>query len=239
MKLSNVFEQLAFGELSQLSISKNQFEKIGITDVAQYKELIPHINLALTELHTRFFLKSSELILQQNIAVNTYILNLEHAVSEDPGSSPETYYIVDTVGNPFKNDLLKIEQVFDEEGVVVPLNDSTDTDSVFTPTYNTLQIPFALTENSNSIIYRADHEKIVYTNGFDPATVSINIPYTHLHLLLIFVAARYYGSQNMTEESTKLFGRYEFNAKSLQNGGYIVKGTEQTTNHKLVDRGFA
>ena len=54
MLLSDLFEQLTYGELSQLEYSGVDDEGFTVND---YKRVIPHINLGLAELHKRFLIR--------------------------------------------------------------------------------------------------------------------------------------------------------------------------------------
>ena len=58
MLLSELFDQLTFGELSQIYVAGR--DEIGI-QAADYEKIIPHINLGLTELHKRFEIKTNTL----------------------------------------------------------------------------------------------------------------------------------------------------------------------------------
>lgn len=203
MKLSEIFEQLTSGELSQLAIS---------SDPAR---MIPHINLGLTALYKRFPLKEGRftLLLQDNQLL--YPLLSKYAVNNR--SSRETVrYIQDTAASPFKDDLQKIEKVIVDSGLEVGLNDEADEFSVFTPAANTLRIPAVyvaptpntppeyLTETMQ-VVYRASHPKIpTDLETYDLETLgnmTLELPYSHLEPLLLFVAARVHTPTGMMNET--------------------------------------
>ena len=55
MLLSDIFEQLTMGEVSQLSLGGTNEGGVLPQD---YPKIVPHINLALTEIYKRFNLKT-------------------------------------------------------------------------------------------------------------------------------------------------------------------------------------
>lgn len=97
MKLIEIFNHLTYGELSQLSLGGTVNGEI---PEAKYLALISSINLGLTALHTRFYLKEGQL---------KFVVSGEGA----------TYDLE-------RDDILKIEQVFTEEGHELGVNDYTD-----------------------------------------------------------------------------------------------------------------
>ncbi len=64
MKLSEFFDLLEYGELANLPLSGNIDSPKGIRE-QDYPVLISHLNLALTDLHTKFNLKEREVAVQQ------------------------------------------------------------------------------------------------------------------------------------------------------------------------------
>ena len=189
MKLSHIFENLTYGELKQLGIGG--FEEEGIQP-ENYVELVGHINLALQSLYTKFPLHEKELVIETQEDVFLYHLTAANARSVNVGG-----YIVDTVGTPFLEDVLRINIVRDSEGVFVPMNDTSLTTSVFTPAYDQLKIPFATGEEVFTLEYRAG--PIVITVPTDPATLDLEqevyLPDTLLEALLVYVSYRIHKGQ--------------------------------------------
>lgn len=156
MYLSKLFKQLATGELSQVAISEN-----GSIQEDSYDAIITHLNIGLTKLYTRFPLLEKEVVIQQFEHITQYRLSSKYAVSNE--DSTEVYkYIIDSTDNPFMDDVLRVEQVFDEEGNYIKLNDEyTDGRVFFTPAYDLLQIPMPEENNAVFVTYRADHPEVV------------------------------------------------------------------------------
>lgn len=192
MLLSEVFTYLAQGELRNLTLGG---DGNGIIPEKHYPTIIGHINLALTELHTRFPLKERELMVQQFDELEFYKLSSEYSVSS---GTADTLYIIDTVANPFTNDIIRLETAFNEIGEEVPLNDYTDNRSIFTPAYDFVQIPEPVGTNTTVFIYRANHTMIPLDTT-DPTTVQVDIPYTFLEALMFYVAYRAYSNKSGNE----------------------------------------
>lgn len=174
MKLSEVFEQLSAGELSQLSLGGAEAGQI---DPSNYAKVIAHLNLGLTALYTRFALKEAELIIPLETDVLTY-----------------------TVQAP---DLLKIERIFDAVGKEWALNDEANLLACRTLTPTTLKIPPELLAQSGMLRvgYRANHPRVVTEYGYiDPEATVLELPYSHFQALLYFIASRCHNPVGMTNE---------------------------------------
>jgi len=157
MLLSTIFEQLTYGELANLPVS-GELNTPGI-QVQNYPAIISHINMGLTELYKTFPLKRDEVTVQQYDHIETYYLRKKYAQTND--DSDETYkYIEDTQFEPFLGNVLVIDEVVNEDGQVLFKNDDTEYWSVFTPTFDAVQVPFADSSNMMIVTYRADHAHI-------------------------------------------------------------------------------
>ena len=235
MYLSEIFDQLTYGELVHLEMGGA--ENSGVNS-DYYPSLVANINLALTALHTRFYLKTKEVIVQQYEQIQTYTLHSRYAESNTESLEP-IKYIKDSIYQPFIDDVLKIEQVFDEGGVEVKLNDENDYFSVFTPSFNTIQIPYNHPDNSIAVVYRANHEKLVITNDFHPSKIEVDIAWSYLEPLLFYVAHRYFvvnGLQGSGQDSVNFLNKYNASCNKLDQNGLINKSS--ATNNRLELAGW-
>lgn len=188
--LADIFEQLTFGELAQFSIGGLAGEQVRKEDQSK---VMSHINLGLKKLYERFWLSSKEAHINLYSHIQNYTLDKKFARTNQ--LSVEKYkYIIDSVYQPFQNDVLKIEQVFNEGGELMFLNDLTEPWSVFTPSYNQIQIPFPERENSLTVHYRASHAPLMWTAEMDPSDVEVRIPEGLVEALLLFVGYRAHAS---------------------------------------------
>jgi hypothetical protein len=79
-------------------------------------------------------------------------------------------------------------------GNLLPLNDISETLSVFTPSYRSVQIPYPKNENIFAVQYRADHPRIVWDLETLPINIEIDIPGSLYEALLYYVGARAHSS---------------------------------------------
>jgi len=193
MKLIDLFTDVTYGELSNLFLGGFVAgEPESEPDPTRYAQLIAATNMGLTQLYKEFFLRSEEHYIALSAEKSTYKIHSDYAQTNT--ASPiliADRYIMDTLDAPFSDNLLKIEEVYDEEGVKIPLNDVTEDLSVFTPAFNTIQVPYPEDGMTISVQFRATHPRIVYTGiAFDPATVEIELPNSLKEALQFYIASR-------------------------------------------------
>lgn len=226
MNLVEIFDQLAFGELSNVYLGGGDPGESGVVGESHFNRLTFHVNLGLTALHSRFLLKEGRLTL--DLIPDQYEYQL---ASND--------------------DVIKVEKVLTLDGLELPLNDATSDYSVSTPTLTKLRIPEDIVDQSQflpdwlsltqlEVVYRANHPKIIVGVDFDPSIVEVDLPETHLTALLYFIASRVNNPIGMTNEfhaGNSYAAKYEMACKELEFAGLQVD--MGTGNTKLRDRGFA
>src|SRR5689334_6550417 len=136
MNLKEIFDQLAQGPLSQARIGEQQQ---GMINEANAHQVLGHINLGLASLYRRFVLKQGKVVLALQPDQTTYVLSSRFAVTNIRSREP-VRFILDDGFNPFKDDVLKIDEV-EANGYPLPLNQSTEPYSCSTPTLSTLEVP--------------------------------------------------------------------------------------------------
>lgn len=224
IKLSEVFTQLTYGELSQVSIGGGEAGQI---DDDNYEHIVAHINLGLTALYKRFPLKEAHLKILVQSGRITYPINSLYAMS-NTGSSEVIKYIDDTA-EPFKDDVLKIERVYDSDGNEFSLNDAGDLNSFSTPSSTVLRAPIGLTATTLDVVYRANHPLILVNPGaFNPNAVDLELPVTHLEPLLLYVASRFHAPTGLVNE---------FNASNNYAAKYEAACQEIELRNLRVDQG--
>jgi hypothetical protein len=205
MKLAEVFTQLTYGELSQLNIGGAE---AGAIDDTNYAKILPHVNLGLAALYKRFNLKENRLVIELIEDKVTYPLLKRFAVNG--GGAEPVRYIMDTLSEPYLEDINKVERVYLDSGSELGLNDDSDIYGCFTPSYNILRIPAILVNDgvvpeelmtaSLEVVYRANHPLLVYDADFNPNSIELELPYSHLEPLLLFIASRINNPIGMTNE---------------------------------------
>lgn len=226
MILLQLMKDLTYGELAQLEIGKlipGEFQSE--PDPTKYEQLLTHINLALNEIYMRFFLSSKEIDIQQHAEITHYLLHSDFAES-NTASLEDPKYIIDTAETPFQDDILKIEEVYDEEGLKLPLNDTTEDTSLYTPNFRTVQHPYPDDANMFSVQYRASHPVIVYTGqAFDPSVVEIDLPNSLHAACLYYVASRAFASLGGDQgtEGNDYYQRFEAACDRVSTEGLEVQ----------------
>ena len=219
MKLSEIFNHLSSGELSQVALGQQVSGEL--PDQSQVY-LISSINLGLTALHKRFFLREGEVEFELSSAGTVY--NLQ------------------------QDDIHKIEKVFTAEGYELSLNNAADPYSCYTPSMGTLRVPDSfiyaqetLPDNLKTtmlkVVYRANHPIIGEVS--DPERYNIALPYSHLEALLYFVASRVHNPIGMVNEfnaGNSWAAKYEVECARLEGQGNYID--IQQDNTKLSQKGF-
>ena len=209
MTLLEVFNYLAQGPLANTGDVQN-----GAIKPESYSKFAGFVQLGLTNLYTRFPLKDSELILDQDDNTTIYYLKSAHAYS-NTGSTAQKY--LNDTNNPFTDDIIAITAFYDEAGCLVALNDYTDERSIYTVAPTTLQILQPVTGNSTFIMYRANHPK--FGDVSDPSTVELELPYAALDALLAHVTYCAYKANQSAEAqalSSRAYMLYEEHCVFLQ-----------------------
>ncbi len=232
MKLSELFDQLVYGELANTVIGKQ-----GIS-VNNYPSMITHINLGLYELYKRFNLKKDSVIVQQFAAIKEYSLNSKYSLS-NTDSLEAIRYIVDNTGKPFTDNILKIETIVNTlDDVPFALNQFNDPDSINLINLTSFTVPKPVDELLIKVVYRANHQRIL-VETLDPLNQEIELPITHLEALLYYIASRYHGSLPSVDgvnEGNNYVGKFERSCLKISELGLVNK--EEDTNYRIHSNGW-
>lgn len=238
MKLSEVFTQLAYGELSQLDMVNDAGDGL---DTARYGKMVAHVNLGLTALYKRFLLKEGRTTITLVPGRSTYSLS----------TADDTEFVESEESPDFADDIIKIERVYASSGAEFSLNDESDACSCFTPSMGVLRVPYdvvnkvsgvpdVLLTDTLLVVYRANHPKIVYSGAtFNPARVDVELPLTHLEPLLLYVASRINNPIGMTNEfhaGNSYAAKYEKACQELEVHNIRIDQGKQNT--RLVSNGW-
>lgn len=220
MTLQDIFDQLTNGELAQLNIGTGPLRTVGVDT---YPKVVAHLNLGLTAIYKRFNLKNGYLTIPMVRGESTYA--------------------------PAVQDILKIEEVTTDQGVLLPLNEPEMKYSVSTPTMNTLFVPLSVVNQDPDIPeefktdalhiqYRANHPRLPTTYTYPPS-VQVELPESHLDALLYHVASRIYMPVDMTGTGTlgtNYLQVYEGICQQLEMQNYEID--YGTAMNKLYQKGF-
>ena len=224
--LDQIFRDLTYGELSQTAIgafSPEEYESG--PDPRHWAKLTSFVNLGLLALYKRFFLSSKEIYIQQYEQIATYVLDSKYAQSNVASAEP-IKFIMDSADNPFQDDILKIEEVYDEEGNKLFLNDSTEDLSIMTPNFKSIQVPYPNEFNTIAVQYRAAHPRIVYSPALDPTATEIMLPLSLYDPLLQFVAYKVMQNTGVEGEASAMsyYQLFDSGCKLVEELGLEVQG---------------
>lgn len=193
MNIAQLFADLSFGELSNTAIAS---EGTGIITDAGKERIIRFTNEGLLKLYTRFLLKQNDVLIELVEWITNYHLLLKFAESQKGISTQSHLYIKDLYIEPFQEDVIRILNVFDDDGREQPLNDDANDRSLFTPQGNVLQVPRPDEGVAMSIVYQARHVPLTLDN----LEQEIELPDVLMTALRAWIAYRAYGQIN-TQES--------------------------------------
>lgn len=192
MNFNEILKQLSEGELS------GEFAGLrgsGAVAPRHIPRIVTFTNEALTRLCTRFPLVTKSLILETQEGKMTYPIDSKYAETNYDSQSGIIPYIKDGA-NPYKDDMIKIISVFDKFGRKLPMNDSNQQWSVYTPSPLTLQVPKSYQNYALGITYQAKHP--VITEDLD-CEQEIIIPDVLVPALLAYVGYKHCFSRSTPE----------------------------------------
>lgn len=192
MNIEQLFADLSFGELSSLALAS---EGNGVITDAGKERIIRFANDGLLKLYTRFVLKEDDVLVEMVDWITSYHLLLKFAESQADTSTQSNLYIKDLFEEPFKEDVIRILNVFNSFGQELPLNDEGNIYSVFTPQGNVLQVPNPLNGEALSISYQAKHPTLTLADQ----TADIELPDVLMSALRSWIAYRAFGQLNTQE----------------------------------------
>lgn len=232
MRLDKFLLDLALTNLSSTSVVDDDgksFHDKGLLKVLSY------LNEGLTELYSKFILSQKELIIRRKTPFVEYYLRPEFAVS-NPAVVPYKY-IDDTHNDKFDGDLLKILRVSNGYGHDLYINDHEQPRSVFTPTFDCLQITDVHDEDYFFVIYQADHNELV---AEDLDKQQVVLPDFLQPAIKAYVSGKLL--KNMLGQNNTVIGQsylddYEKKCQEVMDKD-LVRRSIITTNQKLDTRGF-
>ena len=233
MLLCDIFDQLTYGELRNLELGGVDADGM---DPINYTEVIPHINLALLELYKRFPLKTNELILRQHDQIQRYLLHSDYAVTNVESTQP-IKYIHDSRFDPFTDDVLKIERIYNEDGEELYNDEFNEFWSIHIPAYNMVQIPWPEKENNLLVVYQASPAPVPFDITV-PGEVEVHIPPPLLEPLLAYVGGRMQTSRGgeAVQEGNNYMAKFEASIQNVSNLNLLNKVNHR--NNKLDCNGW-
>lgn len=211
-------------ELSNLKVVDNT-EECGIRKEDQ-ELVILLIQEALNQLYARFDLKKDSIYVDLVEGKIKYKISSEHLMTESLEANYDQY-LWKPGNRPFNDDILKITGVVDSTGIELPLNNPDKPNSIFTPTYNEIEVKELDPEIELEVIYISKHP----TLSIEENTL-IEIPLSLYPAVRAYVASQVHSSMN-TETAVQNAQKYlnQFNliiAENIENGIPLPKHEDRT-----------
>jgi len=191
MKLSLILEQARAGELASVSAKDKTDRKI-----------VSYVNLALIALYNRFQLSTEEAIIELQMEPARTIYSMD-------GTDPNVL----VKGQPMAEDeFMAIVGAYNENGTVISVNDDNDPASIYTVSYNQLQVPLIAENAFVSVVYRQNPTLVTYVddgNG-NAAEADVRVPMQLLDAMLHYIGYRAHGAieGNVQAENNTHYTRF-------------------------------
>ena len=223
MKLTFILSQARSGELKTLSL-KDKTDDV----------VISFLNLGLLALYTMFFIKTEEAIVALQDGKTLYRLDSTEAditVKNEP--MPD-------------GDVINIINAIDENGIQIPINDVNSQLGIFTPSYDTVQIPYSITGAFISIIYQQNPILLIAEDICDSEgallegaiNTNVDIPLQLLEPLLHYIGYRAHGSVagSIQDENNTHYMRFVASCRKIEKSG--VMSLENLQSMDVGKKGF-
>lgn len=232
---NDLIQVLSYGKLSNLAIFG---EGTGNVPVETHPRLIAALNVARTDLFTRFRLRQRELTVLADSSRATYYLRPEHAINSGVVSADK--YLVDDINDPFLGGLARIERVIGPTGIDYSVGDTNyqDTSVTFTG-HDALVLAHPNTGDAYRVEYRAAplHVPLDYDLATD-GDFELDIPDPYWTPFLSRIAAEVFtamGNQETLARATVMQNEWE--AACLELKHYNTDLADQSVTNVRFDLG--
>lgn len=202
--LDEIFGRLSHGEFSQVQLGAfDPTEDESSPDPRQYAQLNHFLNAGLRNIYSKFFLAADQVWIQPDPTLELYPLLVIYAQSNT--ASPEPIkFIMDSATNPFQENVLKIEQLFNVDDELLPLSYKPSAENYWTPNYRSIHVPTPVPENPEmfKVVYRAAHPKIEFTSADEPEDIELELPPQFFDAMVYYMASCFFAGTESPQETT-------------------------------------
>ena len=221
MKLSLILEQARAGELASVS-KKDKSDQV----------VVAFLNLALVALYNRFQLATQEAIITLRPDIPKTVYTMDSSDAD-----------VRVAGSPMLDDeFMSIVYALNEDGSQVTVNDESDPLSIYTVSYNQLQIPLLETNAFVSVIYRTNPALISFADNNDgngnATEVDVKLPLQLLEPALHYIGYRAHGAidGNVKAENNTHYTRFIMACNNAEKLGVLT--ADDTVSASVEMKGF-
>jgi hypothetical protein len=231
MLVSELFKKLSVGELSNLAMSGNGNGTpmgSGTILAASQPKLINYANEALLKLYSRFVLKENDVLIVLYDYITFYHLLPQFSLCYSgpiiTGNSVK--YILDSPGEQFQDDVIKILTVYNNIGRKLALNDDTDPWSVFTPQAKVLQITSPEHWKMLNVRYQQRHSPL--HGDLDQIIEAPEIIWGALTAYIAYKVFSHMNTAESTAKSQEFEATYEKTCIEIVDGDLVNSSISQT-----------
>lgn len=231
--LREVFTALTFGELSQYAVGGYANGEIAKADIPK---VLAAINRGINQIQLDLSIHENTVRVYLREGILTYHLHSKHSMVN--GTDPYLY-IDDSQYAPFEDDVLRIREVFNKGGTPYPLNMRNNVDTLYVPSHNVIQHPYAKEGDILGVVYSRFTKPLVATTMTAAKRIYLPIPDYTLNALYAYVAAHMTAGITTNQEisdSQSWKQAYEGIITKLQYTPAIPENGYHNT--KLPDRGW-
>lgn len=203
MKISELFSQLSYGELSNLTIGG---DGSGSVPKEHQPKLIHHTQQVLTNLYSRFAHRKAYIVLKQDALVHKYRIHPLFAVTDTTPNNTAARHIIDTEASPFTTPIIKILSIkkIMEDGslaeVDLLINDDTRIGAIKTLAYDEIFIREPVQDELLLVEVQLNHPVIALPVDL---TAEIFLAPVLEEALVLKICARVYGGMNGQDNMIK------------------------------------
>ena len=237
MKIEELFRQLSLGELSNLSISA---DGTGTIKPEQHEKIILYTQTGLDKLYGKFLLLEKQLTITPLSGLMRYPLLAKHSIYGREPTELSDPFIIDTEGEPFEEDVVKVLSAYDQDGRTVLLNDESAGFSLFTPAPQVIQypreIPSWVSITSLVVTYQAKHPRLLVAD----LDQEFDLPSVLETALRYFIAGSVYSHMNgeaNTAKGLEFMAHYESSCAEVVDRD-LVSQSGSAANHRFQRNGW-
>ena len=238
MTIQDYVRQLARGVLRNTAMADLAYN---FTKESNFVTLATFIDEGLLRLYSRFIIKERHLFLEMRPGITFYHLTKLYSVQGGDTSRVPYPYIMDLPNDPFLEDVIKVLNIVDSDGVTRPLNDHSKSNSLFTPQFNIIQNLYPRDLECLSVAYQAKPTSVLVPKfeSWD-SDAEVFLPDALIPALTAYVAYLYYspiGSQESSSIATANLMMYEQVCRDVERMD-LVNNSMSCTNTRFGQNGW-
>lgn len=228
-----IMENLTYGELAQYAVGG---AKTGGIVLENYPRIMSAINRGVNEIQKDLSLNENTVRLKMIEGILTYPIHSKYSMV----TGTEVHkFVDDSIYAPFEDDILRIMQIFNKQGVELPINKRNRVETVYVPQHNVIQHPYAKDGDILGVVYTRMTRPTIVTTVAEAKSTVLPIPDYALAALYAYVASKMTAGITTEQEiSDSQVWMNEYKTKIAEMKHTPSIPADSTENTKLTDNGF-